>query len=156
MPHLDRILLAEDNPTDIELTLRALIGLANKVDVARDGAEALDYLYCRGLFANRLPGNPALVVLDNRMPRIDGLEVLKRIRTDAKLKKIPVIMLTASREHGDFLKSHALGVHGYVIKPVNFCEFVTAVRDLGVRWAIVTEPPSDSLPTGSRRLQAAC
>ena len=146
MPHINRILLAEDNVHDIELTLSALLDhhLANKVDVVRDGAEALDYLYCRGPFADRHPGNPALLVLDNKMPKIDGLEVLERIRMDAQLRTIPVVMLTSSREHGDLLKSYTLGVNAYVVKPVDFCDFIKAVRELGAFWGIVNEPPPDS------------
>ncbi len=146
MTELDRILLAEDNMNDIELTLSALLEhhLANKVDVVRDGEEALDYLYCRGRFANRRPGNPALLVLDNKMPKIDGLEVLERIRMDADLKTIPVVMLTSSREHGDLLKSYKLGVNAYVVKPVDFFDFIRAVRELGAFWGIVNEPPPDS------------
>ena len=139
---LRRILLAEDSLNDIELTLHALAEnhLANTVDVARDGAEALDYLYRRGKYTNRPPGNPALLVLDNKMPKIDGLDVLQQVKSDEQLKTIPVMMLTSSREHGDLLKSYALGVNAYVVKPVNFCDFVRAVRELGAFWGIVNEP----------------
>jgi CheY-like chemotaxis protein len=138
-----RILLAEDNLDDIELTLRVLAEyhLANKVDVVCDGVEALDYLFRRGRFAGRSPGNPALVLLDNMMPRMDGLEVVRRVKADAHLKTIPVVMLTSSREQGDLLKSYELGVNAYVIKPVDFHAFVNAVRELGGFWGIVNEPP---------------
>ena len=143
-----RILLAEDNLDDIELTLRVLAEyhLANKVDVVRDGVEALDYLFRRGRFAGRPPGNPALLLLDNKMPRVDGLEVVRRVKADERLKTIPVVMLTSSREQGDLFKSYELGVNAYVIKPVDFYDFVNAVRELGGFWGIVNEPPP---PPGS-------
>ena len=138
-----RILLAEDNLDDIELTLRVLAEyhLANKVDVVRDGVEALDYLFRRGRFADRPPGNPALLLLDNKMPRVDGLEVVRRVKADERLKTIPVVMLTSSREQGDLFKSYELGVNAYVIKPVKFYDFVNAVRQLGSFWGIINEPP---------------
>ena len=141
-----RILLAEDNLDDIELTLRVLAEyhLANKVDVVRDGVEALDYLFRRGRFAERSPGNPALLLLDNKMPRVDGLEVVRRVKADERLKTIPVVMLTSSREQGDLFKSYELGVNAYVIKPVDFYDFVNAVRELGGFWGIVNEPPPRS------------
>ncbi len=143
-----RILLAEDNLDDIELTLRVLAEyhLANKVDVVRDGVETLDYLFRRGRFADRPPGNPALLVLDNKMPRVDGLEVVRQIKTDERLKTIPVVMLTSSHEQGDLFKSYELGVNAYVIKPVKFFDFVNAVREIGAFWGIVNEPPP---PPGS-------
>ena len=138
-----RILLAEDNLDDIELTLRVLAEyhLANKVDVVRDGVDALDYLFCRGRFADRPPGNPALILLDNKMPRVDGLEVVRLVKSDERLKTIPVVMLTSSHEQGDLFKSYELGVNAYVIKPVKFFDFVNAVRQLGSFWGIVNEPP---------------
>jgi len=141
-----RILLAEDNLDDIELTLRVLAEyhLANKVDVVRDGVDALDYLFRRGRFADRSPGNPALIVLDNKMPRVDGLEVARRIKEDERLKTIPVVMLTSSHEQGDLFKSYELGVNAYVIKPVKFYDFVNAVREIGAFWGIVNEPPPQS------------
>ena len=141
-----RILLAEDNLDDIELTLRVLAEyhLANKVDVVRDGVDALDYLFRRGRFADRSPGNPALIVLDNKMPRVDGLEVARRIKEDERLKTIPVVMLTSSHEQGDLFKSYELGVNAYVIKPVKFFDFVNAVREIGAFWGIVNEPPPQS------------
>jgi len=141
-----RILLAEDNLDDIELTLRVLAEyhLANKVDVVRDGVDALDYLFRRGRFADRSPGNPALIVLDNKMPRVDGLEVARRIKEDERLKTIPVVMLTSSHEQGDLFKSYEVGVNAYVIKPVKFYDFVNAVREIGAFWGIVNEPPPQS------------
>ena len=141
-----RILLAEDNLDDIELTLRVLAEyhLANKVDVVRDGVETLDYLFRRGRFADRPPGNTALLLLDNKMPRVDGLEVVRRVKADERLKTIPVVMLTSSREQGDLFKSYELGVNAYVIKPVDFYDFVNAVRELGGFWGIVNEPPPRS------------
>ena len=146
MMKFERILLAEDNLDDIELTLRVLAEyhLANKVDVVRDGAEALDYLFRRGRFADRPPGNPALLLLDNKMPRMDGLEVVRQVKADERLKTIPVVMLTSSREQGDLFKSYELGVNAYVIKPVDFYDFVNAVRELGGFWGIVNEPPPRS------------
>ena len=146
MVKFKRILLAEDNLDDIELTLRVLAEyhLANKVDVVRDGVEALDYLFRRGRFADRPPGNPALLLLDNKMPRVDGLEVVRRVKADEQLKTIPVVMLTSSREQGDLFKSYELGVNAYVIKPVDFYDFVNAVRELGGFWGIVNEPPPRS------------
>jgi len=143
MMKFKRILLAEDNLDDIELTLRVLAEyhLANTVDVVRDGVEALDYLFRRGRFADRPPGNPALLLLDNKMPRVDGLEVVRRVKADERLKTIPVVMLTSSREQGDLFKSYELGVNAYVIKPVDFYDFVNAVRELGGFWGIVNEPP---------------
>jgi len=146
MVKFKRILLAEDNLDDIELTLRVLAEyhLANKVDVVRDGVEALDYLFRRGRFADRPPGNPALLLLDNKMPRMDGLEVVRRVKADERLKTIPVVMLTSSREQGDLFKSYELGVNAYVIKPVDFYDFVNAVRELGGFWGIVNEPPPRS------------
>ena len=142
----ERILLAEDNLDDIELTLRVLAEyhLANKVDVVRDGVETLDYLFRRGRFADRPPGNPALLLPDNKMPRVDGLEVVRQVKADERLKTIPVVMLTSSREQGDLFKSYELGVNAYVIKPVDFFDFVNAVRELGGFWGIVNEPPPQS------------
>jgi CheY-like chemotaxis protein len=142
---LKRILLAEDSANDVELTLAALEQhhLANEIVVVRDGAEALDYLYARGAHAGRNSGNPALLVLDLKMPRVDGLDVLRIIKADAALKTIPVVMLTSSREEQDLIASYELGVNSYVVKPVDFAEFIEAVRQIGVFWAIVNEPPPD-------------
>lgn len=138
-----KILLVEDSEHDIELTIAALDGhhLANQVDVARDGAEALDYLYRRGAFAGRPNGFPIVVLLDLKMPRMDGLEVLRQMKSDPELKSIPVVMLTSSREEQDLVKSYDLGVNAYVVKPVNFKEFVDSVKQLGCFWALINEPP---------------
>ena len=143
MNKLHSILLAEDNPHDVELTLSALAehNLANEVDVAHDGEEALDYLYHRGRFALRTNGHPAVVLLDLKMPKVDGLEVLRAIKADPNLKNIPVVMLTSSREESDLPRSYALGVNAYVVKPVDFQTFVEAVKQIGVFWAIHNEPP---------------
>jgi CheY-like chemotaxis protein len=140
---LRRILMAEDSANDVELTLAALAEhrLANQVDVVRDGAEALDYLYRRGAYAERASGNPALVLLDLKMPKVTGLEVLRQIKTDPSLRTIPVVMLTSSREEGDLLASYELGVNAYVVKPVEFGDFMGAVRQLGGFWALVNEAP---------------
>ena len=143
---LKPILLVEDNPHDLELTLIALekSQLANEVIIARDGAEALDYLHCRREFANRQAGNPTVVLLDLKLPKIDGLEVLKEIRHTASLKSTPVVMLTSSKEEQDLVRSYELGVNAYVVKPVDFEEFVRAIADLGIFWAVLNEPPPGS------------
>jgi CheY-like chemotaxis protein len=140
---LRRILMAEDSDNDVELTLAALAehGLVNQVDVARDGEEALDYLYRRGAYSGRTPGNPIVLLVDLKMPKIDGLEVLRRVKSDPALRSIPVVMLTSSREEGDLLRSYELGVNAYVVKPVEFSDFVAAVRQLGGFWALVNETP---------------
>jgi len=147
---LKPILLIEDNPRDLELTLVALerSQLANEVIVLRDGVEALDYLFRRGEFAERSPGNPAVLLLDLKLPRIDGLEVLKTVRETAELRAIPVVMLTSSREEPDLARAYELGVNAYVVKPVEFKNFVSAISDLGMFWAVLNEPPP-----GSTRLQ---
>lgn len=147
MDGLKRILLVEDNAHDVELTLVALEehNLANEVVVTHDGAEALDYLYRRGQFAMRSAGNPAVILLDLKMPKVDGLEVLRKIKSDPELKAIPVVMLTSSREERDLVMSYNLGVNAYVVKPVNFQEFVDAVKELGFFWAIINEPPPESV-----------
>jgi CheY-like chemotaxis protein len=138
-----RILLVEDSEQDVELTLAALgeSKLANEVDVARDGAEALDYLHRRGVFADRPIGLPVVVLLDLKMPKVDGLQVLQEMKTDPVLKKIPVVMLTSSREEQDLVRSYELGVNAYVVKPVNFQHFMDSVKQLGCFWAVVNEPP---------------
>jgi CheY-like chemotaxis protein len=143
MAELKRILLVEDSVNDAELTLAALEDnrVANEVILARDGAEALDYLYLRGPHARRAPGNPALVLLDLKMPKVDGLEVLRQIKADPNLRTIPVVMLTSSREEQDLGRSYELGVNSYVVKPVNFPEFMDAVRQIGGFWAVINEPP---------------
>jgi CheY-like chemotaxis protein len=141
--HIKHILLAEDDPRDVELTLAALeeYNLANKVVVVHDGEETLDYLYHRGEFATRAPGNPVAVLLDLKMPKVSGLEVLKIVKADEHLKMIPVVVLTSSREGPDVLECYKHGVNAYVVKPVDFGEFVKAVKQLGVFWAAVNEPP---------------
>lgn len=141
------ILLVEDNPRDLELTLVALnkSHLANEVVVARDGVEALEYLRCEGPHANRPKGNPAVVLLDLKLPKVDGMQVLEAIKSDDDLKAMPVVVLTSSREERDLLKSYKLGVNAYVVKPVDFSEFIEAVRDLGIFWAVLNEPPPGSL-----------
>ena len=143
---LKPILLVEDNPNDLELTLIALerSQLANEVIIARDGAEALDYLFVRGDHVGRMQGNPAVILLDLKLPKVDGLEVLHEIRQTPALKSIPVVMLTSSKEEQDLLRSYELGVNAYVIKPVDFQEFVKAIADLGIFWAVLNEPPPGS------------
>jgi CheY-like chemotaxis protein len=137
------ILLAEDNENDVELTLAALRSnrVANDVIVVRDGAEALDYLYRRGSFANRAFENPGLILLDLKMPKVDGLEVLRQIKGDHGLKTIPVVMLTSSREENDLFRTYDLGVNAYVVKPVEFTSFMEAVKVLGQFWAVINESP---------------
>lgn len=153
MKEIHSILLAEDNPQDVELTLAALAehNLANEVVVVTDGSEALDYLYLRGRFKLRADGYPAVVMLDLKMPKVDGLEVLRTIKSDEKLKSIPVVMLTSSREEQDLVRSYGLGVNAYVVKPVDFQSFVQAVKQIGVFWAVHNEPPPGS--TRSRLLE---
>ncbi|HWF87156.1 MAG TPA: response regulator [Vicinamibacterales bacterium] len=140
---LKRILLAEDNVNDVELTLTALRAnsLANEVIVVHDGAEALDYLFRRGSFADREPGLPALMLLDLKMPKVDGLEVLRLVKENPDLRKLPVVVLTSSREEQDLVRSYDLGVNAYVVKPVDFCAFMDAVKLLGGFWALLNEPP---------------
>ncbi|WP_437881123.1 response regulator [Pseudomonas sp. LRF_L74] len=144
---LKPILLIEDNPHDLELTLVALerSQLANEVIVLRDGVEALDYLFRRNAHAGRDEGNPAVMLLDLKLPRVDGLEVLQAVRESAELRSIPVVMLTSSREEPDLQRAYELGVNAYVVKPVEFKEFVSAISDLGVFWAVLNEPPPGSL-----------
>jgi len=143
MNKLKSILLVEDNPKDIELTLEALgeNRLANRVSVARDGVEALEYLRYEGKYAQRKNENPSVILLDIKMPRMDGLEVLKAIRSDDKLKLIPVVMLTSSSEESDLKKSYEIGVNAYVVKPINFQEFIDVIKPLGVFWALLNELP---------------
>lgn len=147
VPELKSILLAEDDPRDVELTMMAFAkcNLANDVVCVGDGAAALDYMYCRGEFSGRGAGNPAVIVLDIKMPKVDGIEVLRKLKSDDELKVIPVVILTSSREERDLLESYRLGVNGYVVKPLRLAEFVEAVSALGVFWALVNE-----LPAGSR------
>lgn len=138
-----QILLVDDNEYDVDLTLRALKKrhLANEVEVVRDGVEALDYLYRRGRFANRAPGNPVLTLLDLKMPKIDGIEVLKVIKGDPALKSMPVVVLTSSRDQQDIVESYGLGVNAYVIKPVEFDKVMDAVQQLGLFWMLHNQPP---------------
>ena len=144
--NIRHILLAEDDPRDAKLTLAALEEhhLANKVFVVNDGEAALDYLYCRGKYKTREGGNPVAILLDLKMPKVDGLEVLKAIKTDANLKTIPIVMLTSSRETPDLVECYEQGVNAYVVKPVDFNEFAKAVRQLGIFWAAVNEPPPNT------------
>jgi CheY-like chemotaxis protein len=147
MDRLGRILMVEDDPKDVELSLTALeeYNLANEVVVVGDGEEALDYLYCRGTYASRTGENPAVMLLDLKLPKVDGLEVLQAVKSDERFRLIPVVVLTSSREEKDMVASYKLGVNGYVVKPVNFHEFVNAIRELGVFWAIINEPPPGSV-----------
>jgi CheY-like chemotaxis protein len=150
MSSLRRILLVEDSPRDAELILDALDGhqLANEVVHVRDGADALDYLHRRGAFAGRSDGQPALLLLDLKLPKVDGLEVLREIKSDAALKMIPVVMMTSSREEQDLLDSYQLGVNAYVVKPMKFHDFVEAVKQVGGFWAVINEVPPGSLRRG--------
>jgi CheY-like chemotaxis protein len=147
MGTLGRILMVEDDPKDVELTLTALedYNLANEVVVTRDGEEALDYLYCRGTYETRSGENPAVLLLDLKLPKVDGLEVLQQIKTDEKLKLIPVVVLTSSHEEKDMVASYRLGVNAYVVKPVDFHEFVNAIKELGIFWAVINQPPPGSV-----------
>lgn len=146
MSELGRILVVEDDPRDLELTLTALdeYKLANEVVVARDGTEAFDYLYYRGKFASRPKENPAVILLDLKLPKVNGLEVLQKIRSEDRLKMIPVVVLTSSHEERDMMSSYKLGVNAYVVKPVDFHEFVNAVKELGMFWAVINQPPPGS------------
>jgi CheY-like chemotaxis protein len=145
MHPVKRILLVEDDPKDVELTLAALAehNLANSVVVARDGVEALDYLYRRGSFAQQPPGNPVVIMLDLKMPRIDGVEALRQLKADAQLRLIPVVILTSSRESLDLEACYRLGVNAYVVKPVRFVEFVEVVKEIGVFWVLANQPPPE-------------
>lgn len=144
-----RILLAEDDPRDQELTLRALAEhrLANEIVVVNDGAEALDYLHRRGQYASVAPGNPAVLLLDLKMPKVDGLEVLREIRATESLRHLPVVMLTSSKQEQDVAESYQLGANAYVVKPVDFHEFVDAIQKTGLFWAVINEPPPGTLRT---------
>jgi CheY-like chemotaxis protein len=140
------ILLVEDDVNDVEMTLAALADhdeLTNEIFVVRDGAEALDYLYCRGKYKNRVGGNPIVILLDNKMPKVTGLEVLKLIKADENLKMIPVVVLSSSRETPDLLEFYKYGVNAYVVKPVSFSEFMRAVKQLGIFWGTINEPPPE-------------
>nr|WP_255652933.1 MULTISPECIES: response regulator [unclassified Corallococcus] len=140
---MKRILLVEDSANDVALTLAALeeVHLANEVVVVRDGQQALDYLFRKGEYANRQDGHPAVVLLDLKLPKVDGLEVLEKVKGAPELKAVPVVMLTSSREERDLARSYGLGVNAYVVKPVAFPDFVSALRELGLFWAVVNQPP---------------
>ncbi len=149
---LKPILLVEDDARDLELTLVALerSELANDVVVVRDGAQALDYLRREGEFADRAAGNPAVVLLDLKLPKVDGLEVLRSVRQTPELRSLPIVMLTSSHEEGDVVRSYEQGVNAYVVKPVEFKAFVSAIADLGVFWAVLNEPPPGSAKAARR------
>jgi CheY-like chemotaxis protein len=143
MPNLRPILLAEDNPNDVELTLTALhsLNLANEIIVVNDGAKVMDFLHRRRDFSARPPVHPAVIMLDLKMPRMDGLEALRQIRADPELRVLPIVILTSSREENDLVKGYQLGANAYVVKPVDFDQFISAVSQLGVFWALINEPP---------------
>lgn len=147
MSELKPILFVEDNPRDAELTLEALSdnNLANRVTLVNDGVEAMEFLRCEGKFAARNPVNPAVVVLDIKMPRMDGIDVLRAIRSSPLLKLIPVVMLTSSREEQDLIRSYELGTNAYVVKPLRFADFVQAIKQVGVFWAMINELPPEGL-----------
>ena len=144
---LKPILLVEDNPKDLELTLLALAksNLANEVVTVRDGAEALDYLFRRGAYADRVTGNPSVVLLDLKLPKVDGIQVLEQVKQSAELENLPIVMLTTSREEKDLVRSYQLGVNAYVVKPVGFKDFLSAIQELGIFWAVWNEPPPGSV-----------
>lgn len=145
MKELQTILIAEDNPKDVELTLEAMAesNLANPVNVVKDGVEALEYLRCEGKYKKRKAGNPALLLLDIKMPRMDGIELLRTMRSDPKLKLIPVVILTSSQEEKDLIISYNLGVNAYVVKPVNFQDFLVTVKQISAFWAVINELPPE-------------
>lgn len=145
MKTLKRILLVEDDFMDIELTLNTLseYNLKNKTVVTRDGVEALDYLYCRNNFSQRPKGNPVVILLDLKMPKMGGIQVIKELKNNEKMKNIPIVILTSSRVDSDLEECYKLGVNAYVVKPVRFTEFVDAVRQIGVFWALINEPPPE-------------
>jgi CheY-like chemotaxis protein len=150
MTELKRVLLVEDSPNDAELTRTALAesGLANEVMWVKDGQEALDYLHRKGAYAGRPSTCPLVVLLDLKMPKVDGLQVLKSIKEDPGLKALPVVMLTSSNEESDLARSYGLGVNAYVVKPVGFPEFMDAIKELGLFWAVVNQPPPSSVLKG--------
>lgn len=149
MIELRTILFAEDNPKDVELTLEAMANnnLANQVIVVKDGVDALEYLQYKGKYKLRKKGNPCVILLDIKMPRMDGIEVLRRIRSDAVLKRIPVVILTSSREERDLIDTYDLGVNAYVVKPVDFRQFIVAVKQIGSFWAVINELPPERIVT---------
>jgi CheY-like chemotaxis protein len=150
MNELKKILLVEDSTYDIELALEALAAnnLANEVVVTRDGEEALNFLYRRGIYRLREAGFPAVVLLDLKLPKIDGLEVLRQIKSDPDMRVLPVVMLTSSREEVDLINSYNLGVNAYVVKPIEFPDFVVALKELGLFWAVINQPPLGSAKNG--------
>lgn len=150
MNELKSILLVEDNPNDREMTLSALAEhhLMNEIVTAEDGEQALDYLYQRGAYQSRPPGNPIVIFLDLKMPKVDGLEVLRTIKGDRRFKSIPIVMLTSSREEQDLVRSYELGTNAYVVKPVGFKEFIDAIKQVGAFWAVHNEPPPGSVRRG--------
>jgi len=142
--HAVEILLVEDNPDDVALTLRALrnANLANHIQVVRDGAEALDFIFCEGIHSGRNAENgPKVILLDLKLPKVDGLDVLRRLKADSRTKFIPTVVLTSSKEQSDVVQSYNLGVNSYIVKPVNFETFVTAVQQLGMYWLLLNQPP---------------
>jgi CheY-like chemotaxis protein len=143
MDTLKHILLVEDDPGDIEMTIDALSenNIANEVVIARDGVEALDYIYCRGTFASRQDVNPIVILLDLKMPKMDGLQVLNQLKSDERLRSLPVVVLTSSDDASDLEQCYKLGVNAYVVKPVRFSKFIEAIKGIGVFWAIINEPP---------------
>jgi DNA-binding response OmpR family regulator len=147
MEKLKRILLVEDDPYDVELTITGLseFNLANEVVVARDGEEALDFLHRRGKFAGRTDGNPSVVLLDLKLPKVGGLEVLRDLKNDETLKMVPVVILTSSHEDRDMVEGYKLGTNAYVVKPVDFHQFVDAIKHIGAFWAVINEPPPGSM-----------
>jgi CheY-like chemotaxis protein len=149
MAKVKKILLVEDNENDIELTLNALqeCHLNHEVEAARDGAEALDFIYCRNQYDAREEGLPNVILLDLKMPRVDGLEVLRTLKSDPSVRHVPIVMLTSSREEKDVALSYDLGVNAFVVKPVDFTQFVQAIRGLGTFWAVLNEPPPQKLKT---------
>jgi CheY-like chemotaxis protein len=138
------ILLVEDNPEDLELAQRALrkANLSNRIQIARDGAEALEFIFCEGAYSKRkIEDTPKVILLDLKLPKVDGLEVLKRLKDDPRTRTIPVVMLTSSKEQNDMVESYRLGVNSYIVKPVNFESFVVAVQQLGMYWLLLNHPP---------------
>jgi CheY-like chemotaxis protein len=144
--HLKRVLLVEDSPNDAKLTLAAFeeSGLVNSVVWVKDGQEALDYLHATGAYAGRSDGLPAVVLLDLKLPKVDGLQVLEQVKGDPVLRTLPIVMLTSSSQETDLARSYAAGVNAYVVKPVGFAEFVMALREIGLFWAVVNQPPPPS------------
>lgn len=146
MSNAVEILIVEDNPDDLELALRALrkANITNQIEVARDGVEALDFIFCRGIHAGRdILNGPRVILLDLKLPKVDGLEVLKQVKSDERTRSIPVVVLTSSKEQSDVVDSYKLGVNSYIVKPVNFESFAIAVRDLGMYWLLLNERPQD-------------